>query len=226
MPRSSAQQAKALELLARLTHLYPDATCSLTYETPVQLLVATILSAQCTDERVNQVTPALFATYPDAPALATADRPEIEALIRSTGFYRNKAKHIQGACQKIVSDFGGEVPNQMELLLTLPGVARKTANVVLAHGYGINMGVTVDTHVKRLSNRLGLTRHQDPVKIEQDLMKLLPQADWENWSIRLIYHGRAVCTARKPMCDRCSLSDLCPSAGKVTPARSYTPKKS
>ncbi|WP_299491484.1 endonuclease III [Acaryochloris sp. IP29b_bin.137] len=220
MPRSSAKKVKALELLARLKQLYPDATCSLTYETPVQLLVATILSAQCTDERVNQVTPALFAAYPDAPALAGADRQALEELIRSTGFYRNKAKHIQGACQKIVSDFDGQVPNQMEQLLTLPGVARKTANVVLAHGYGINMGVTVDTHVKRLSNRLGLTRHQDPVKIEQDLMKLLPQDDWENWSIRLIYHGRAVCSARKPMCDRCSLTDLCPAAGKVLSARS------
>ncbi|WP_299415021.1 endonuclease III [Acaryochloris sp. IP29b_bin.148] len=219
MPRRSANQLKALDLLARLKNLYPDATCSLTYDTPVQLLVATILSAQCTDERVNQVTPALFATFPDAPALAVADRQDLEELIRSTGFYRNKAKHIQGACQKIVQDFEGQVPDQMDLLLTLPGVARKTANVVLAHGYGINMGVTVDTHVKRLSNRLGLTRHQDPVKIERDLMQLIPQEDWENWSIRLIYHGRAVCSARKPLCDRCTLADLCPSAGKVIPAR-------
>jgi len=220
MPRSSAKKVKALELLVRLKQLYPNATCSLNYETPVQLLVATILSAQCTDERVNQVTPALFTAYPDALALAEAERETLEELIRSTGFYRNKAKHIQGACQKIVSDFNNQVPNQMDLLLTLPGVARKTANVVLAHGYGINMGVTVDTHVKRLSNRLGLTRHQDPVKIEQDLMKLLPQEDWENWSIRLIYHGRAVCNARKPMCDRCSFTDLCPAAGQVIPARS------
>lgn len=219
MPRSSAPKVRALDVLIRLKQLYPEATCSLTYDTLVQLLVATILSAQCTDERVNQVTPALFAAYPDAPALAAADRQALEELIRSTGFYRNKAKHIQGACQKIVRDFDGQVPNQMDLLLTLPGVARKTANVVLAHGYGINMGVTVDTHVKRLSNRLGLTRHQDPIKIEQDLMTLLPQEDWENWSIRLIYHGRAVCSARKPMCDRCSLADLCPSAGKVAPAR-------
>lgn len=224
MPRQSAKKLKALELLDRLTDLYPDATCSLTYETPVQLLVATILSAQCTDERVNLVTPALFAAFPDAPALASADRQVIENLVRSTGFYRNKAKHIQGACQKIVGDFGGQVPNQMDLLLTLPGVARKTANVVLAHGYGINMGVTVDTHVKRLSNRLGLTRHQDPVKIEQDLMKLLPQEDWENWSIRIIYHGRAVCMARRPACERCSLADLCPSAGKATQARSPSTK--
>lgn len=210
-----AKKQRALELLARLQDLYPDATCSLTYETPVQLLVATILSAQCTDARVNEVTPLLFARFPDAPALAFADRQDLEALIRSTGFYRNKAKHIQGACQKIVTDFEGKVPADMDLLLTLPGVARKTANVVLAHGYGINMGVTVDTHVKRLSHRLGLTHHQDPVKIEQDLMQLLPQPDWENWSIRLIYHGRAVCMARRPACDRCSLADLCPSAGQT-----------
>lgn len=215
MPARSKQKQKALELLQRLTQLYPDATCSLTYETPVQLLVATILSAQCTDERVNLVTPPLFARFPDAAALAGAKREELETLVRSTGFYRNKAKHIQGACHKIVTDFDGEVPQTMEELLTLPGVARKTANVVLAHAFGINSGVTVDTHVKRLSNRLGLTKHQEPVKIERDLMVLLPQEDWENWSIRLIYHGRAVCDARKPACDRCTLSDLCPSAGQV-----------
>ena len=225
MPRSSAKKERALALLARLKDLYPDATCSLTYDTPVQLLVATILSAQCTDERVNQVTPSLFAAYPDAPTLAAADRQDLEQLIRSTGFYRNKAKHIQGACQKIVSDFEGQVPSQMDSLLTLPGVARKTANVVLAHGYGINMGVTVDTHVKRLSNRLGLTCHQDPVKIEQDLMKLFPQEDWENWSIRVIFHGRAVCRARRPVCDRCLIADLCPSAGKVIQAQKPPAKK-
>jgi endonuclease-3 len=208
-----------LEVLIRLKRLYPDATCSLNYETPVQLLVATILSAQCTDERVNQVTPALFARFPDAPALAAADREEVEQLIRSTGFYRNKAKNIQGACQKIVNEFGGQVPKRMEELLTLPGVARKTANVVMAHAFGINAGVTVDTHVKRLSGRLGFTTHTDPVKIERDLMKLLPQPDWENWSIRLIYHGRAVCTARNPACDRCQLADLCPSVdtSKIVP---------
>ncbi len=224
MPRSSQRQRKALELLNRLKHLYPDATCSLDYETPVQLLVATILSAQCTDERVNLVTPALFTQFPDATALAGAEREEIERLVRSTGFYRNKAKHIQQACHKIVTEFGGQVPQQMDQLLTLPGVARKTANVVLAHVFGINAGVTVDTHVKRLSNRLGLTQHQEPVKIERDLMALLPQADWENWSIRLIYHGRAVCMARKPSCDRCTLADLCPSVGKASPAK-QAPKK-
>lgn len=209
--RRVSKKQKALEILVRLKRLYPDAVCSLDYETPVQLLVATILSAQCTDERVNMVTPALFARFPTAEALAAADREELETLVRSTGFYRNKAKNIQGACQKIVADFGGQVPKTMEELLTLPGVARKTANVVLAHAFGINAGVTVDTHVKRLSGRLGLTKNTDPKKIERDLMKLLPQPDWENWSIRLIYHGRAVCDARKPMCDRCELADLCTS---------------
>lgn len=210
--RLAPKKQRSREILTRLHRLYPDATCSLTYETPVQLLVATILSAQCTDERVNQVTPALFARFPDAPALAQADRDELEALIRSTGFYRNKAKHIQGSCQMLVQDFGGVVPQRMEDLLKLPGVARKTANVVLAHGYGLNYGVTVDTHVKRLTGRLGLTAHQDPLKIERDLMKLLPQAEWENWSIRIIYHGRSVCMARNPQCDRCALADLCPTA--------------
>jgi endonuclease III len=211
--KPAAQKQRALEVLNRLKALYPDATCSLDYATPVQLLVATILSAQCTDERVNQVTPALFAKFPDAAAIAAADLAEIEELVRSTGFFRNKARNIQGSCQKIVLEFQNKVPATMEQLLTLPGVARKTANVVLAHAYGINAGVTVDTHVKRLSNRLGFTQHSEPTKIEQDLIKLLPQADWENWSIRLIYHGRAVCDARKPACDRCTLADLCPMPG-------------
>jgi endonuclease-3 len=210
------KKQRALEVLDRLKRLYPDATCSLTYETPVQLLIATILSAQCTDDRVNMVTPALFERFPDAHAMAEADLAEIETLVKSTGFYRNKAKNIQAACRKIVTDFGGEVPQTMEALTSLPGAARKTANVVLAHAFGINAGVTVDTHVKRLSQKLGFTKHTDPGKIEKDLMKLIPQVDWENWSIRLIYHGRAVCNARKPACDRCELADLCPSA--VLPA--------
>jgi len=203
------KKQRALEILARLKRLYPDAVCSLDYETPVQLLVATILSAQCTDERVNKVTPELFRQYPDAVSLASADLDDIVALVRSTGFYRNKSKNIQAACRMIVTEFGGEVPRTMEELVRLPGAARKTANVVLAHAYGINAGVTVDTHVKRLCGRLGLTKYIDPIRIERDLMKLLPQPDWENWSIRLIYHGRAVCNARKPACDRCELSDLC-----------------
>ena len=212
-PRKKTEpQLRALEILSNLKRLYPEATCSLNYQTPVQLLVAVILSAQCTDERVNKVTPALFARFPDAKSLAFAEREELETLIRSTGFYRNKAKNIQAACRMIMEKFGGKVPKRMEQLLELPGVARKTANVVLAHAYGINQGVTVDTHVKRLSNRLGLTEHADPIRIERDLIRLLPQPDWENWSIRLIYHGRAVCTARNPKCGACVLADLCPAA--------------
>lgn len=210
--RLPAKKQRALEILLRLKQLYPEAPCTLNYETPVQLLVATILSAQCTDERVNLVTPELFRRYPDVAALAGAELEELETLVKSTGFYRNKAKNIQAACRMIMTEFGGEVPKLMEELLRLPGVARKTANVVLAHAYDIHMGVTVDTHVKRLSQRLGLTQYTDPIRIERDLMKLIPQPDWENWSIRLIYHGRAVCNARNPQCDRCALADLCPSA--------------
>jgi endonuclease-3 len=202
---------RAREILSRLKQLYPDATCTLNYQTPVQLLVAVILSAQCTDDRVNLVTPHLFDRFPDAPAIANADLEELMAIIRSTGFYRNKAKNIRATCQILTEQYGGQVPQTMAELLKLPGVARKTANVVLAHGFGINAGVTVDTHVKRLSQRFKLTTSSDPLKIEQVLMKLIPQADWENWSIRLIYHGRAVCNARKPLCDRCALADLCPS---------------
>ena len=217
--RLPAKKQRVLEVLTRLKGFYPDATCSLDYETPVQLLVATILSAQCTDERVNKVTPALFDQFPSAEAMATAPPEVLETLVKSTGFYRNKAKNIRAACQKIMAEFDGEVPQRMEELISLPGVARKTANVVMAHAFGINAGVTVDTHVKRLSNRLGFTQQDNPVKIERDLMKLLPQPDWENWSIRLIYHGRAVCMARNPACDRCELADLCPSA-KVSSAAS------
>ena len=211
----ATQQQRALEILLHLKRLYPDATCTLNYETTVQLLVATILSAQCTDKRVNQVTPELFRRFPDARAIAAADRAELEALVRPTGFYRNKAKHIQESCQLIENKFEGRVPQRMELLLELPGVSRKTANVVLAHAFGIHQGVTVDTHVKRLSRRLGLTEHESPVRVERDLMRLLPQEDWENWSIRLIYHGREVCLARKPACDRCQIAHLCPSAGEA-----------
>jgi endonuclease-3 len=207
--KSLTKKQRALEILSRLHNLYPDATCSLNYATPVQLLVATILSAQCTDERVNKVTPELFGRFPDAESLANADILELEELVRSTGFYRNKAKNIKAACQMIVSDFNSVVPNKMEELLKLPGVARKTGNVVLAHAYGINAGVTVDTHVKRLSQRLGLTKNTEPIGIEKDLMQLLPQPEWENWSIRLIYHGRAVCKARSPGCDVCELVDVC-----------------
>jgi endonuclease-3 len=217
MTSKRALRQRALEILLRLKRHYPNSKCTLHYQTPLQLLVATILSAQCTDERVNQVTPELFRRFPDAQALATAPREEIEALIRPTGFYRNKAKHIQETCRKILTDFGGQVPRTMPELLTLPGVARKTANVVLAHAFGINAGVTVDTHVKRLSRRLGLTEHEDPVRIERDLMQLLPQVDWENWSLRLIEHGRAICTARQPLCQQCFLADLCPTASLLKP---------
>jgi len=213
----SSNKQRAHSILVRLKGLYPDATCSLIYSTPVQLLVATILSAQCTDERVNKVTPELFRQFPDAESLANAPIEELETLVRSTGFYRNKAKNIKAACQMIVTEFAGQVPQKMEELLQLSGVARKTANVVMAHGFGINAGVTVDTHVNRLSQRLGLTKHEDAVRIERDLMKLLPQADWENWSIRLIYHGRAVCKARNPACEECQLADLCPTAPKISP---------
>ncbi|EGK86849.1 endonuclease III [Microcoleus vaginatus PCC 9802] len=212
MTKKLSLKQRSLEILIRLKRLYPEAPCTLNYETPVQLLVATILSAQCTDDRVNLVTPALFGRFPDAVALANADIEELESLVRSTGFYRNKSKNIKGACQAIVNKFNNQVPQRMELLLELPGVARKTANVVLAHAFGINMGVTVDTHVKRLTQRLGLTEHTDPTRIERDLMILLPQPDWENWSIRLVYHGRAVCNARNPACNICELADLCPSA--------------
>jgi len=212
MTKKLSLKKRSHEILIRLKRLYPDAPCTLDYETPVQLLVATILSAQCTDARVNLVTPALFERFPDAVALGNADLEELESLVRSTGFYRNKSKNIKGTGQAIANKFNNQVPQTMELLLELPGVARKTANVVLAHAFGINMGVTVDTHVKRLSQRLGLTKHPDPIRIERDLMLLLPQHDWENWSIRLVYHGRAVCNARNPACDICELADLCPSA--------------
>jgi endonuclease III len=210
--KRSAKRSRALEILIRLKRLYPEAPCTLNYETPVQLLVAVILSAQCTDERVNIVTLELFRRFPDAEAIATADLAELTELVRSTGFYRNKAKNIKATCQILLEKHNGEVPKLMEDLVGLPGAARKTANVVLAHAYGINAGVTVDTHVKRLTNRLGLTISDEPLKIERDLMALLPQPDWENWSIRLIYHGRAICNARKPDCENCALADLCPSA--------------
>ena len=203
---------RALEVLIRLKRLYPDATCTLNYATPVQLLVAVILSAQCTDERVNIVTAELFKRFPDAEAIAKADLAELTEIVRPTGFYRNKAKNIQATCALLVQKHNGQVPQTMAEIIELPGAARKTANVVLAHAFGINAGVTVDTHVKRLSAKLGLTKHDDPIRIERDLMKLLPQPDWENWSIRLIYHGRAVCKARNPDCANCALADLCPSA--------------
>lgn len=203
------------EIMRRLRAAHPDAKCALDYGNGLELLVATILSAQCTDERVNKVTPALFARYPSAQAFAEADRTELEEMIHSTGFYRNKAKNVQEACRRIVVEYNGEVPDAMAALLTLPGVARKTANVVLGNVYGIADGVVVDTHVKRLAERLGLTTHTDPDKIERDLMQLAPQAEWVELANLLIFHGRRVCDARKPRCADCTLCDLCPSSTVV-----------
>ena len=211
MPRFASARQRAPLILERLGELYPDATCSLDWRNPYELLVATMLSAQCTDVRVNLVTPALFERFPDAAAAAAVDSDAVEPYVKSTGFYRNKAKHIVAACRLLVEHHGGAVPRTMEELLLLPGVARKTASVVLAWCYGINAGVTVDPHVSRLSQRLGLSRRSDPRTIEPDLMRLVPQADWQNLSIRLIFHGRAVCTARKPRCLDCPIAALCPS---------------
>jgi len=208
----AAKAERARTILGRLKREYPDARCALHHGDPYQLLVATILSAQCTDARVNMVTPAFFARYPSPEALARADRGEVEEIIRSTGFFRNKTRSLIGMAQAVVADHRGEVPSTMEELRVLPGVGRKTANVVLGNAYGINEGVTVDTHVTRLSRLLGLTRHDDPVKIEQDLMPLFPREDWALLSHLLIFHGRQVCIARRPRCPECVLADLCPSA--------------
>lgn len=200
------------EILTRLKREYPDAKCALDHQNPYQLLAATILSAQCTDARVNLVTPVLFTAYPDPGRLAQARQPDVEKIIQSTGFFRNKAKSLIGMAQSVVADHGGTIPRTMDELHALPGVGRKTANVVLGNAFGINAGVTVDTHVTRLSNLLGLTAHSDPVKIEQDLMRLVPQDDWTLISHLLILHGRAICIARRPQCGECVLNDICPSA--------------
>lgn len=199
-------------IISRLRQMYPEAHCALHYQTPIQLLVATILSAQCTDERVNEVTPGLFARYPDAVALATADRAALEEAIRPTGFYRQKAKFIQESAHVIVHEYGGDVPDEMDKLLRLKGVARKTANVVLGEIYGRAEGITVDTHVKRIAYRLGLTTHEDPVKVERELMAIVPKSAWIDISHLLIFHGRQLCKARRPACSHCNLNDLCPSA--------------
>lgn len=199
-------------LLDRLRAAHPDIHCALHHENPFQLLVATILSAQCTDERVNQVTPALFARFPTPQDMAASRREDLEALIRPTGFYRNKAKNIQGASIRICERFGGEVPQGMDELTSLPGVARKTANVVRGVCFGLADGIVVDTHVKRLSQRLGLTEQKTPEKIEKELMLIIPPEDWIDISHLLIFHGRRVCHARKPDCVHCTLANLCPSA--------------
>jgi endonuclease III len=209
---------KARERVAQLIKVwpkvYPDAHTELNFKTPLELLIATILSAQCTDKRVNMVTPVLFKKYRTANDYASAPAAELETAIKSTGFFRSKTRSIQGATSAIAKKFGGKVPNSMEKLRELPGVGRKTANVVLGNAFGINEGIVVDTHVIRLSQRLGLTKHKDPEKIEQDLMKLVPKEYWTDWSHWLIWHGRRRCYARKPDCANCEVFKLCPS-GKV-----------
>jgi endonuclease III len=202
-------------ILAKLDEAYPEATCELKHANAFQLLVSTILSAQCTDVRVNQVTQELFKKYTTPRAFAYATPAELEQEIRPTGFFRNKTKSVMGASKEIVDKFGGEVPRTMEEMLTLPGVARKTANVVLGTAYGIASGVVVDTHVIRLSRRLDLTRHEDPKKIEQDLMAIIPKEKWIQFSHQLIWHGRRVCFARKPKCAECNLEKLCYSKDKT-----------
>lgn len=206
----SQEQVDAI--IAELHNLYPDATCSLDFSNPLELLVATQLSAQCTDVRVNMVTKQLFQKYKSAEDYATVSQEELEQDIRSTGFYRNKAKNIRATGQRLLTAYNGEVPHSMEELLTLPGVARKTANVVLGYAFGIEVGIVVDTHVGRLSRRLGWTTNEDAVKVEQDLMRIIPREEWLNISHMLIFHGRAICDARKPLCEQCTLVHLCPSA--------------
>ena len=215
-PKTTAERkARVKKILAILGQMYPGATCALHHSNAWELLVATILSAQCTDKRVNEVTPGLFAKYP-TPADFAAVRPEVLAQdIRSTGFFNNKAKSIVGAAKKVIADFGGRVPRTMEEMLTIPGAARKTANVVLGTGYGIASGIVVDTHVQRIARRLGLTRQTDPVKIEQDLVRIIPRDKWILFSHQVILHGRALCQARKPKCGECKLNSLCYSKDKT-----------
>ncbi|MBZ5585276.1 MAG: endonuclease III [Acidobacteriia bacterium] len=215
-PKTAAErQARVAGILRRLDEMYPGATCALRHANPWQLLVATILSAQCTDKRVNEVTPGLFAKYP-TPQDFAAVRPEILANdIRSTGFFNNKAKSVVGAAKRVVTEFGGQVPRTMEEMLTIPGAARKTANVVLGTAYGIPSGVVVDTHVQRVSARLDLTKNTDPVKIEQDLMKIIPKERWILFSHQLILHGRALCVARTPKCAGCDLNSICYAKDKT-----------
>ncbi|MFO0968053.1 MAG: endonuclease III [Gemmataceae bacterium] len=211
MPQADLKK-RARDIVRRLAREYPDAHCALVHENPLQLLIATILSAQCTDVRVNLVTPALFARFPTARDYADADTAELERMIQSTGFFRNKAKNIKACCRDIVEKHGGAVPATMEELAALAGVGRKTANVVLGNAFGVP-GITVDTHVRRLSQRLGLTQQDDPEKIERDLMELIPAKEWTMFSHRLIFHGRRVCIARKPLCESCALNGVCPKVG-------------
>lgn len=214
MPRESkkARRERAAEVYDLLAEEYPEAHCELDFVDPFQLAVATILSAQTTDERVNMVTPDLFERYPDASALAAAGQEEVEEIVRSTGFYRNKAKNIIGFARGVMAEHDGEVPGTMAELSALPGVGRKTANVILGNAFGIDEGVVVDTHVKRLSNLLGFTRESTPEKIERDLMDVFPRERWTMLAHLLIWHGRRVCVARKPRCEACAVSHLCPSS--------------
>jgi endonuclease III len=214
VPRESkaAKRERMQEVLRRLGEMYPDSRCSLDHDDPLQLLVATILSAQCTDARVNQVTPALFRKYPGAADYGAASQEEMEADLASVNFFRNKAKALRGMGEALDREHGGEVPAELEPLTALPGVGRKTANVVLGVGFGVADGVVVDTHVKRIAKRLGFTRHDDPEKVEKDLLPLIPEEDRVVFTHRMIDHGRAVCVARKPRCEICDLSDICPSS--------------
>jgi endonuclease-3 len=215
-PRTAAaRKARLQQILVILDEMYPNATCALEHSNAWELLVATILSAQCTDKRVNLVTPGLFRKYPTIRDFAGASQEELARDIRSTGFFNNKAKSVIGAARKILADYGGEVPRDMEKLLTVPGAARKTANVVLGTAFGIAAGVVVDTHVQRIARRLDLTRETDPAKIEKDLMKLIPREKWILFSHQLIHHGRALCVARNPKCAECKLAALCYSADKT-----------
>ncbi|WP_432524604.1 endonuclease III [Kineococcus sp. SYSU DK006] len=212
METQLARTRRARRVHRILAESYPDAHCELDFSTPLQLLVATILSAQCTDARVNTVTPALFARYPTAADLAAADRAELEAVVKPTGFFRAKADSLLRMSARLVEDFGGEVPGRLEDLVTLPGVGRKTANVVLGDAFGVP-GITVDTHVGRLSRRLGFTEHEDPVKVEADLARLIERSGWTMFNHRMIFHGRRTCHSRRPACGACPVSRLCPSYG-------------
>jgi endonuclease III len=208
--RRRKEEHRISEILVRLDETYPDVTCALLHQNPYQLLVATVLSAQCTDVRVNMVTPLLFKHYPTPEAMALAREEELQEIIRSTGFFRNKARNLVRAAETMMEKFDGAVPEKMEDLLQLPGVARKTANVIMGTAFGISSGVVVDTHVRRLSRRLDLTSHNDPVKIEKDLMEKIPEDHWIDFSHQLIHHGRQICKAQKPRCEQCVLADLCP----------------
>lgn len=209
----AARQVRTLEIVRRLAETYPVAECALHHRNPFELLAATILSAQCTDERVNMVTPELFRRYPDAKSLAAADQADVEEIVRSTGFYRAKAGNLIGMARGVMEQFGGELPRTIAELITLPGVGRKTANVLLGTAFGIASGVVVDTHVKRITNLLGLTTSTDAEQIERDLMALVPQTEWVNFAHRLIHHGRRICIARRPRCQECPLLPDCPRRG-------------